>query len=180
MHTRKYTADDIKLVKSDEKLIESVDISSEAFQKNLNESIETAFSFARSLVSNELPDKIKYQIFMNCSYDRNKLEDGEVTLANKEQENSLIESESTEEVFDILWREGRVPEWVNVSVASEDGIFTYLQLACSGKFSNRREHMYHAHEGRAPFHVLGPPAPTSLDYYDDDQKYDLHWQKLSK
>ena len=173
-----YTADDIKIIKPRDDFSSLVDISREAFEKNVISSAKYAAEFARTLVVNVLPDNIRYVIYLGASYDGNPLEDNESTYPDddKNGERSFIDSSS---VTDLLWREGKVPEWIDVAVESEDGEYTSVKLECCGRFTDDIKHIYHAHEGRAPFHVLGPLMPPEYEPGEEGGKYDLYWDKTS-
>jgi len=87
-----------------------------------------------------------------------------------------ISTRSAEEVADRLWRSGFVPEWIHVTVSHEDGSDTHVKLECCGRFSATPRLMYHVHECRPPFHVLGPPMPPHYDG-KDGAKFDLDRRK---
>lgn len=176
MSDKKYTAEDIKPIKPKSDIGCRVDISREAFEKNLISATQHALEFARTLVVNMLPDKIRYIVYLGASYDGNPLEEGEQTFPDDYAERSRCFLDSTE-VVELLWREGKVPEWINVSVESEYGEATNVKLECCGRYSNNIAHIYHAHEGRAPFHVLGPPMPPGHDLSEKGKKYELYWEK---
>jgi hypothetical protein len=62
-----------------------------------------------------------------------------------------------------LWRDGRVPEWINLSVAGETGAATVIEVVCCGRFTDDDTRLYHDREGAPPFHVLGPALPPQHD-----------------
>lgn len=171
-----YTSDDIKIVNPKNNQSHKVDISQVGFERSLVEAARCALEFARQLVINNLPDKIRYDVILGCSYDGNSLEQGEYTFP-EDYDNGQRLFENREDVVGLLWKDGKVPEWVNVSVESEDGVFTNVKLECCGRYSSNVEHVYHAHEGRAPFHVVGPPMPPEVESREHTQKYDLYWNK---
>ncbi len=157
---KKYTAEDIRVLKPDNEIY-IVDISREGFRENLISSAQYALEFARSLVVNRLPSELHYTIFETASdnfYEKNK----SISL-------------DAEKVVEYLWRDGKVPEWINVFVVSADDKNTLIKLECCRRYSNDVEDIYHAHEGRAPFHVLGPPAPP--EYIKNKDKYDIFWNE---
>ena len=176
MSGKKYTADDIKVIQAKGDVGDTVDISRIGFEKNLISAARHALEFARTLVTNHLPDNIRYVVYLGASYDGNPLEDGEQTFPDdyKGKQHCFVNSDG---VIDLLWREGKVPEWINVSVESEDGEYTSIKLECCGRYSDDIDHMYHAHEGKAPFHVLGPPMPPDYELSGHGEKYDLYWNK---
>ncbi len=170
-----YTAEDIKLIKPKTKVCDDVDISQKGFEKNLVESSQCALEFARSLVVNELPDKIQYVVYLGASFDGN-VEDDEQIFPEDYIERTRCFFDSSE-VVSLLWREGKVPEWINVSVESEDGKTTSVRLDCCGRYSNVVAKIYHAPEGRAPFHVFGPSAPPEYGVGEEGIRFDLYWNK---
>lgn len=171
MTEKKYTADDIKIVKPKVSYVDLVDISREAFEKNLLGAANHALEFARTLVTNIFPDKVRYVVYLGASYDGNPLEEGEFTFPDKDTKGERS-FDSSSDVVDLLWREGKVPEWINVTVLSETLDYTNVKFECCGRFSNKVDQIYHAHEGRAPFHVLGPPIPAGVDL-SKGEKYKL-------
>lgn len=168
---KKYTADDIKIIKPTTSYDHLVDISRSSFEKNLEASANYAVVFARQLVTNVLPDKIKYIVYLGASYDEYPLEKGEVTFPDDYTERKHI-FEHAKDAANLLWREGKVPEWINVTVLSATQEYTNVELVCCGRFSDNIKHIYHAHEGSAPFHVLGPPIPQGVDIFKGE-KYQL-------
>lgn len=175
MENKKYTANDIRVVESKDDLTTAVNISRKAFGENMLSAAQHALEFARSLVVNKLPDKFRYVVYLGTSYDGNPLEDREQTFPGDYVEGRR-DFVGSGEVIELLWREGKVPEWINVSVESEDGEYTLIKLECCGRYSDDVHHIYHAHEGRAPFHVLGPAAPPNYELDGNEEKYDLYWK----
>jgi hypothetical protein len=168
---KKYTSDDIKILKANSFDLAMVDVSKGSFQRNLTAAVIHAIEFARQLVTDDLPDRIKYVLRLGSSYDSSALEEGEQTYP-EDYSKPIRYFEKSEDVVNFLWRNGKVPEWINVSVDSKTAVHTNIKLECCGRFSNRIEHIYHAHEGRAPFHVLGPPVPQGFDL-SSGKKYQL-------
>ncbi|MCP3921957.1 MAG: hypothetical protein GY714_05150 [Desulfobacterales bacterium] len=176
MNEKKYSAEDIKIIKIDESIFEGVDLSKKSFEKNLISASNCCLEFTRTLVLNELPDSICYIVCLGCSYDGNPLEEREKTYPEDYNEPER-KCDSSKQVVELLWREGSVPEWINVTVDSEDKNFTYIKLECCGRFSDNHRLMYHIQEGYVPFHVLGPPIPTEFINEKEKPKYDLYWNK---
>lgn len=162
MNNKRYTADDIKVIDRNLDDIKSVDISRDAFEKNLISATQCALEFARTLVENTLPDNIRYVVNPAASYDKTALEDNEDIYidASTDRTGELYD---TSEVVELLWRNGKVPEWINMFVESEDGKYTSIKLDCCGRYTSDKKNIYHAREGRAPYHVLGPPVPPGFE-----------------
>jgi hypothetical protein len=171
----KYTSEDLDIAEFDESLYEAVGLTRSTFKKHLEKAAALARDFTRSLVTNVLPDAIAYTIHYGCSYDGNPLVEDEKTFP-EDYDKESITTESAEEVTTHLWRNGFVPEWINVSVSREDGECTHIKLECCGRYSARPRQMCNLQEGRPPFHVLSPPLPPGLDT-ENGAKFDLCWRQ---
>lgn len=167
---KKYSVEDIALVKADHSDIGLVDLTKDGFEKNLVLAARSALEFARTLVVNELPNMIRYVLLLNVSYNDNQLDEDEFVFNEESLSQEFTESH---DVAELLWRDGKVPEWINVSVVSETEEFTNIKLECCGRFTSNPKYIYHAKEGMAPFHVLGPPIPTDVNMIKDGEKYKL-------
>jgi hypothetical protein len=170
-----YSAESIQKITIDESVYDVVDLSRSAFKRNLEEAAIEARDFARTLVTNILPDPISYVIYYGCSYDGNPLIGDQKTFP-EDYENEPLTTAASEEATQCLWREGFVPEWIDVQVSHEDGEQTYVTLSCCGRYSATSRNMYHVREGRPPFHVLGPSMPSNINH-KQGEKFDLYWQK---
>lgn len=170
---KKYTAENIKVIKSDANLEELIDISMESFARNLNEAACLARDFTSGFILEELPEEMVYLVCLGSSYDGNTLDEEEVTFPEDYEERQR-QCSTQSEVVQLLWRDGKVPEWINVQVYRQDKTYTHIQLLCCGRFSSDKAHIYHAREGRAPFHVVGPALPID---YEQGVKFSLYWRE---
>lgn len=126
----------------------------EDFKKNLEKAVNGLIDFTQEIVTNNLPDTYKFIIKTNCSYDGNELEDDEEIYPDDTiNESSSINPASTLTVIDYLWRNGKVPQWINVQVSSCDSNFTYITLECCGRYSSILNHK------DSPCRALGPYIP---------------------
>lgn len=166
------TAADPTIIKADGA---PVDLSRSAFKQHLQDAAIVARDFTRAMVINRLPDSIYYVIHYGCSYDGNPLVGDEKTFP-EDYDCSPVSTASADEVADRLWRDGFVPEWINVSVSHEDEHFTHIKLECCGRYSATPRMMYHVREGLPPFHVISPPLPPGYEPHGI-AKFDLYWQK---
>jgi hypothetical protein len=62
-------------------------------------------------------------------------------------------------VVEELWRDGRVPEWVDLGVADVRRGSTVIEMLCCGRFTDDESLLYHRAEGWPPFHVTSPVLP---------------------
>ncbi|MCE9669946.1 hypothetical protein LY474_19285 [Myxococcus stipitatus] len=147
-----------------------------AFAERLRRAAERARDFARTLVIEPLPDNVLFDVELNCSYDGNPLHPDErvypedPTRFPPTQRSRL----AREDVVELLWREGAAPEWINLTVKSEDGEHTLIELSCCGRFTANEHLLYHEQEGHPPFHVLGPSLPPSYDQ-EKAERFSLYW-----
>ena len=131
------------------------------FTKRLLHSTEHVVTFTKTMVSNHLPDIYIYLIAPNASYDGYANAPEEIVFPEDALPRGIRHRKPTDEagVVNFLWRDGRVPEWINISVYQADAECTYLQLLCCGRFTANTELLYHEQEGFSPFHALSPPIP---------------------
>lgn len=149
----------------------------QTFVQRFREAHGAAVSFARRFVVQELPEEKMFLLHLNQSYDGNPLVDDEETypedsLPGGKPPEPLLE----DQVISRLWRDGKVPEWVNLCVQAQDDTFTYIELLCCGRYTAQDENLYHQHEGYAPFHVLGPDLPIGWRSIEESGRFDLYWR----
>lgn len=146
------------------------------FQNRLTEASERAVSWARHHVINPLPSSYLYLLFPNQSYDGNPPEaDEEIFPEESLPFRKYLGPLNFEQVIDYLWRNGKVPEWIDVSVQACDSHYSYLQLLCCGRFTALDEKLYHRLEGRQPFHVVSPNLPPNWESVEKSGRFDLYW-----
>ena len=63
---------------------------------------------------------------------------------------------SSDEIVDLLWRDGRVPEWVDLRAIDLVGEDVVIEARCCGRFTADDSTLYHQHGGMAPFNPQGP------------------------
>jgi hypothetical protein len=112
--------------------------------------------FARRYIENRLPDAHRYHVILNQSFDGNATAEERVYPEDDGREQASI---SQDEVADLLLREHRCPEWIDVSVEAEGADYTLLQLLCCGRYSENLKQMYYADRGMGPFGIKSPTLP---------------------
>jgi hypothetical protein len=149
------------------------------FAERLQRAAECTRDFARTHIIEPLPDAIRFDVQLNSSYDGNPLHPDERVYPDDPEciPQHLRSGLSQEEVVELLWREGAVPEWINLTVVQEADQHTLIEMDCCGRFTANEQLLYHARQGYPPFHVLGPPIPPSHDLASKE-RYSLNW--LSK
>src|SRR5215212_10278346 len=96
----------------------------DTFGQNLLSATYTVLPFSQEFVINQLPSNCRYIIFPNQSYDKNPLEGDEQLFPEDSLSLHLyVGPYDAGQVVEYLWRNGKIPEWVNVSVYSYDAEF---------------------------------------------------------
>jgi hypothetical protein len=148
----------------------------DVFEENLEKATELVVPFSREFVTNLLPPRARYLIFPNQSFDGNPLAGDEQIFPDETlPDGKYLGPFDTKQVVERLWRNGKVPEWVNMMVYACDDEFTYLELLCCGRFT-AEEHLYHISEGFPPFHSLGPELPPGWESVENSGKFNLYWR----
>ena len=138
------------------------------FAQRLMDAVTAARDFARTMVRDTLPDAMTFNVFLNCSYPDAELHPDEV--AYPEDDSREVLDCAFEETLVLLWRSGRVPSWVDVSVVGVTERHTRVALRCCGRFASSEAPLYHVAEGRPPFHVTSPALPPG---WQQGQRFSL-------
>ena len=147
-----------------------------SFRESLAGASENAISWARQHVINALPSDYLYLLFPNQSFDENPLVgDEEIFPAESLPDRKYLGPLNLEQVVDYLWRNEKVPEWIDISVQACDNQHSYLQLLCCGRFTALDEMLYHRQQGNPPFHVVSPNLPPNWEGVEKSGKFDLYW-----
>ncbi|MEV0713995.1 hypothetical protein [Asanoa sp. NPDC050611] len=137
---------------------------------------ERARDFASGMVSETLPEAMTFRLLLNQSNDDiQPLRPGEVVFPRdrRRRRARALLSADARTVVDELWRDGRVPEWVDLAVADVRPTSTVLETLCCGRFTDDESLLYHHAEGRPPFHVTSPVLPPGYD----GGRFSLHWMR---
>ncbi|WP_326558488.1 hypothetical protein [Micromonospora sp. NBC_01796] len=135
------------------------------FAARLAASAESAYAFARPMISEDLPAPLVFRIRLDQSYDGDGPLSGDLRFPADSAAGraaALRRCDAAGAVAE-LWRDGWVPEWINVALVGETGTDTVVELVCCGRFTDDDTKLYHAGEGVPPFHVVGPALPPSYD-----------------
>ena len=138
-------------------------IDREDFAAQFASAVDAALAFATSMVSAPLPSRALFLIEPNASYD-----DGTAPAPDERRfpaetlsPRAVLAPMTSTEAIDWLWRDGRVPQWIDVSVAAVDARTTYVRLTCCGRFRGRRDALYYQ-DANPPFGIKSPSLPADL------------------
>lgn len=143
------------------------------FAANFDRAAAQARDCARSYIKEALPDALRFRLRLNASYDGNPLHedervfpgDGDDALA------AALSDVGREGALAALHRDGRIPEWIDLSVVGRSEEATLIEALCCGRFTDNDALLYHAEEGHAPFHVLGPALPPG---WQEGQRFSIY------
>lgn len=132
------------------------------FQNRFLEAADAARDFARRFVEETLPNDCLFHLHLNRSHDRDALPEYKLFPEDSSPELAVhLKHVCAEDVISMLWRDGMVPQWVNLNVVGESDTATLIEVIACGRFTTDEARLYHLDEGRAPFHVLGPSLPVN-------------------
>ncbi len=128
------------------------------FAARFEASVTSARGIARTVLIERLPEPLVFRVRLNQSYDAHPPAPGEVRYpedSGLERAVALHRCDAATAVAE-LWRDGRVPQWINVAVVDETGDETVVELVCCGRFTADEDRLYRAPTGPPPFNVGGP------------------------
>ncbi len=133
-------------------------------------------AFAREFVHDSLPDDVIYRIYPNASYDEHPLQSDEVVFP----EDTLRDANKFRlmnfgDAVAFLYRDGRVPEWVDMSVKATTRSQTVIALMCCGRFTANRERWYYERWNQGPFACKSPVIPARFGIEGDPRQQGKFW-----
>jgi hypothetical protein len=141
----------------------STNMDREVFRDHLIRASARCREFATQFVVDSLPSTYVFWVLLNCSYDRNPLRDGEIAFPDDVREHGeRVGPLTADAVVSLLWRDGGVPEWIDVIPWEVDEHATYFELHCCGRFTAECHLLYYNWTDVPPFGVKGPANPTRL------------------
>jgi hypothetical protein len=137
------------------------------FQTLLTHSSDIAFDFAKNYVTNNLPDNFKYSVRLNFSMDDTGLKQFDIYPGDN---NKTVDFITADKVINLLNRKGKVPVWIDISVAYVHKNCTVFQLLCAGRYSSDENEFYYLKGGTGPFGIKSPAFPVE---YVEGVKFNL-------
>jgi hypothetical protein len=157
--------------------VEVVAVDRVTFEERLRAAAQKVVLFAREFVRQSLPDEVAFRVYPKQSFEGNPRVGDEVVFPDESLPDGQYHGPwSVGETVAYLWRAGKVPEWVNAAVESEDGWRSLVALRCCGRFTASDELLYHRPGGLAPFSIKSPVLPPGWESVEASGRFDLHWQ----
>jgi len=119
-----------------------------------------ATKFAERYVRNKMVYDFKFEVRLKLSSDPHATDQDH--LFNKEDEGVVI-CQNLHEVVDLLWRDSKVPEWIDVAVKAAAKDYTLLELRCSDRYTGERDKMVYSNRGQGPFGIKSPSLSIGFD-----------------
>jgi hypothetical protein len=139
----------------------------DVFIEFLSKASMSSLAFARRYVENDLPDTLRYHVVLNQSYD-GKAETAERVYP--EDDGREYASLAAAAVADVLLRDGRCPEWIDVAVEAQADDHTRMRLLCCGRYTEDDSRMYYTRQGTGPFGIKSPNLPPG---YQEGTKFSV-------
>lgn len=143
------------------------------FARQLEAAAEAARDFAKRYLEEPLPDAMRFRVRLNASHDANagphfKLYPEDASEARALETRDLDEAQ----VVELLWRDGWVPQWVDVMVADVvDDEVTIIDITAAGRFIDDESTLYYEKTGLGCFGVKGPFLPPD---YEEGRRFSIH------
>lgn len=137
------------------------------FQNLLSHSSNVALDFARTFVTNNLPNDFRYSVRLNTSTDDINLKQFDIYPADN---GKIVDFISADKVINLLNRNGKVPVWIDISVEHVYKKYTVFQLLCAGRYSADENEFYYLKGGTGPFGIKSPTFPIE---YIEGIKFNL-------
>lgn len=119
-----------------------------------------AVRFGQRYVTQTLPFDFRYDVRLNQPCDDHATGD-DVLYPD---DNDRVVSLATEaDVVPLLYRDGRCPQWIDISVERIGVPYTELRLLCCGRFTDDGTKMYYSDRGLGPFGVKSPDLPPDFE-----------------
>lgn len=84
------------------------------------------------------------------------------------------------QAWKYLWVDGKVPQWINLSVHAANAEHTYIEVYVTNRLAAEISQMYHQQEGNPPFHVLGPAVPPWWVSCTESGRFSLGWRSAEQ
>jgi hypothetical protein len=150
-----------------------------AFEDRFRAATRQAIAFARLHVRQAVPDEAAFLVYPNQSCDENPRVGDEVVFPGDSlSEGACHGPWSAEQVVAFLWRDGKVPEWIDAAAEGVDGRRTLVGLRCCGRFTGQEALLYHRYEGGVPpFSIKSPVLPPGWVSVEASGRFDLDWRQ---
>ncbi len=134
----------------------------ETFREHLVDATIEAHQFASEFIEEYLPTSFCYRIRSSRTIAGTPSLSGELASRDDSARERAKSPQNLhlDDVVGILWRNGKVPIWINIAAFDETGSETLIELTCSGDFTSDDARLYHTQF--PPFEIHSPTYPASM------------------
>lgn len=126
-----------------------------------------ALKFAERYVKDKLVTDFKYNVIFTPSH-QNIYPDH---FAFYPEDDGIIKLNFNDnQVVNLLYRNNKIPVWIDISVLKSSRKSTTFNLLCAGRYSDNKEDFYYRDDGSAPFGIKSPTLPIN---YKEGKKFRL-------
>jgi len=144
----------------------------EEFSRQFEASAARARTFAQRFVHETLPEALLLRVELNSSNDSQPLCGDERVFVDDSAPARRHHTVTVDDAVSLLWRDGRVPEWINLTVVGIVDDVTIVEALCCGRYTGDDGQLYYERDGApSPFQVLGPELP---DDHVDGERFSIH------
>ena len=126
------------------------------FHTQLCAATYAALRFGQRFVKNRLPLDAEFLLVFNQSHDANRRAEEVVYPSD---DGLVVEADTAERVTSLLYRDGRCPAWIDISVLTVRNRCSVMRLLCAGRYSADDHHLYYYEGGTQPFGIKSPDLP---------------------
>ena len=126
-----------------------------------------ALKFAERYVKDKLITDFKYNVIFTHSHHSTYPDHSDFYPKDE----GIIKLNLTDnKVIDLLYRNNKIPIWIDISVLKSSKKNTTFNLLCAGRYSDNKEDFYYRDDGSAPFGIKSPTFPIN---YKEGKKFRL-------
>ena len=137
------------------------------FRLRLDAASLYATRFAATMIRDKLPFEFRYCAVLNASHDGNREAD---EIVFPMDDNVIHEDLDAKEVVELLCRDERVPQWIDIAVGFCGRDHSHLSLICCGRYHGDDSRLYYFDQGTQPFGIKSPNFPPR---YKDGTRFRL-------
>jgi hypothetical protein len=99
-------------------------------------------------LTKKMSSDFKYNVYLNSSHDSEAINE-----TYPEDDNRVVDNISDLEVVNLLFRDEKVPVWIDVMIEEFNQDFTVFKLVCSGRYSQNKDDLYYNERGSGSFGI---------------------------
>jgi len=139
----------------------------EEFFFQLQKATNKAAEFAEEYIINDVVRNFKYNVTLISPL---KIKETNGTKEHIEQEPEKKFGVDIHKAVELIYRDGKVPRWIDINVIKTKRRVTIVKLVCSRDYSGKKEDLYYTLNGTEPFGIKSPLLPAD---YIEGKKFKL-------